>query len=258
MKKSLVILTLTLSCILIGGCGMDHKIVEDTINKLKEESKYKDVEVHTEEEMKDYALLRLKEKYNKEFEFEEDLRYRPENDDIMCLNGHAHVIGDEELRCYFGVTEPNQFRDNYASNYYKEDIKKYLEPTLKNISSEYEISVGYDINSKVFDPEMDFKKYLYNDKCEIYYTAYVKEVSDYHQYIPIIREWMEVLYKADYKWYFELHDIDDKDKYYFTLDPGDNGFNSPEDWKDELIYKYILSRLEFQELDKEYNMSKMD
>lgn len=242
MKKNLLLSSIILGCVLMGGCGMDQSLTTSKQKILE----FKNADVHTEEEMKDFALQCLKDKYGYNFEFEQDLTYAHENgheNRPLYLNGHVHVVGNETLRCYFEVTEPNIFRDNYASNYYKEDIIAYLTDKIGDMPSAYEIEVTNRISNTVFDPNMDFKDFLYQCDCEVSYTAYVPATDDPHEYIPIIRKWMDVMYNADYDWYFELHDIQDKDLCYFTLHPGDNGYDSTDDWDDETIYNYIMDNL---------------
>ena len=242
MRKWLKLSGVILGCVLMGGCDMIHILKETT----QEVAEFKEAEVHSEEEMKTFTLQCLKEKYNNEFELEDDLIYAHEHgeeDRPLYLSGHAHVVGKDDLRCYFEVTEPNIFEDNYASNYYKEDIDAYLRKKNGPMSSEYDIEALNNISNKVFDPNMDFKEFLYKYPCDVFYTAYVPATSDVHEYIPIIREWMDVVYAADYDWYFELHDLNNKELCYFTLDPVDNGFDSTDDWDDETIYEYILSNM---------------
>ena len=226
---------------LLGGCGIRKGAVSYIKDSIKAEIAYKDVNVSTEEEMKAYALERLQDKYNQAFEIEEIFYYNHEDGEEgmpMKLKGRAHVEGDESLYCYFKVTQPNWFEDDYATNYYKEDITNYIEESLKGISCDYELYIDHDLTVKNYNPKMDYKEYLYDGLCGIDYTVYVDESEDYHTYIPLIREWMDVLYAADYKWYFEIYDK--KGKLYYTLDPGDNGFHSSEEWTDESIYENII------------------
>lgn len=239
MWKMSVIGSLLWVSILAGGCSMT--------NDIQEKMKYKDIEVHTEDEMKEFALESLKEKYKQEFEFVDDFIYEHEDGEEnkpMYLNGYAYVATNRELGCYFEVREPNKFVDDYATNYYEDDIKQYLKESLKGGLSDYEIFISYNLSDRTFKPTMNFRKYLYDDNCCINYTAYVEQSEDVHTYIPLIREWMKELYKADYRWYFELHDTENKSKKYFTLYPGDNGFDSVDDWTDDYIYECICSNID--------------
>lgn len=95
---------------------------------------------------------------------------------------------------------------------------------------------------------MDYKDYLYSGQTTIFFYAYVEDVEDHSEYVPLIKAWMEKLYNADFKWYFELREKGNDELHYFTLDPGDNGFTSVDDWSDELIAKYIEDNI------KSYNM----
>lgn len=242
MKEKLKIAMLLGICILAGGCTMNSHLVEGIAQSEKGKVDHKDVNVSTEVDMKDYALKVLEEKYGQAFEIASILKYDHkdgEENKPMYLNGYAHVIGNEDLDCYFVVTEPNEFVDDFATNYYKEAINKQLSKDFSDLSNEYDIFIDHDLTDKVFDPKMDYQKYLYNKQCCIDVTVYVPYSEDAHDYISVIRAWMDKLYGAKYDWYFELHDQEDKDKCYFTLDPGDNGFDSADDWSDELIYDYI-------------------
>ena len=240
-RKIGVGMSLVIMSSLMGGCGIRSGAVSYIKDSIKAEIVYKDVNVSTEEDMKAYALERLQKKYNQAFEIEEILDYGHQygkEDMPMRLNGKAHVVGDESLFCYFLVTQPHGFTDEYATNYYKEDITQYAKESLKGVSDDYEIEIDHSLTAKSYDPKMDYKEYLYDGLCCIRYTVYVEDSEDYHTYIPLIRKWMDALYALDYRWFFEVCDKDGK--WYFTLDPVDYGFDSSDDWDDETIYETIV------------------
>ena len=250
-RKIGVGMSLIIMSSLVGGCTMRSGAVSYIKDSIKAEIVYKDVNVSTEEDMKAYALERLQEKYNQTFEIEEIINYDHKNgeeDMPMNLTGRGHVVGDESLYCYFEVIQPHGFKDDYATNYYKDDITEYVKKGLKGISSDYELYINHHLTVKTYDPKMDYKEYLQDGLCCIDYTAYVDESEDYHTYIPLIREWMDALYTADYKWYLKICSRQDNDKLYFTLDPGDYGFNSSDDWDDEKIYDSIVDNVKYWEL----------
>ena len=245
VSKIYIGVSLLIMSSLIGGCGRHVSTLRNIKENVEAEITYKDVNVSTEEEMKAYALERLQEKYKQAFEIEEILAYGHqdgEEDMPMRLNGKAHVVGDENLYCYFEVTQPHLFIDEYATNYYKEDITQYARESIKGVSDDYEIDIEHSLTAQVYDPKMDYKEYLYDGLCHIRYTVYVEDSEDYHTYIPLIRKWMDALYALDYRWFFEVCDKDGK--WYFTLDPVDNGFDSSDDWDDEMIYDSIVDRVE--------------
>ena len=196
----------------------------------------------TESSMKRFALEKLRSKYGREFELGQQVTYE-EEDGKWYLNGCAYVKGHEELKCYFEVSEPNRFQDDFAVNYYREDILKALKPSLANIEGVYSCEIIHDLSAATFDPKEDYRKFLYDGKCTIYYVAYAKESSSWEEYVDAIKSWMKVLYKADYNWYFVLRDAKCKTKCYFTLESKENGGDTPEDWSDEAIYEAIYSRI---------------
>lgn len=144
--------------------------------------------------------------------------------DLRTIN----VVGDESLVGGFEISEPSKLGEYSSVEENKENMEAYLNPALEDISHEYALFIG--------DNSLD--------DSTIYYTAYIRKESDAHRYIPIIRQWMKVLYQLDYSWYFELRDLNCKDQYYFTLDSADQSFTCSEDWDDELIYAYIVSNLD--------------
>ena len=233
---------------LIGGCGRHVSTLRNIKENVEAEITYKDVNVSTEEDMKAYALERLEEKYKQAFEIEEIFVYGHqdgEEDMPMYLNGKVHVVGNESLYCCFSVTQPHLFTDNYEMNYYKEDIIKYAKESIKGVSDDYKIQIDHSLTAKVYDSKMDYKEYLYDGLCCIRYTVCVEDSEDYHTYIPMIRKWMDALYTLDYEWFFEVCDKDGQ--WYFTLDPGDNGFDSSDDWDDKMIYESIVDEVEYRD-----------
>ena len=215
----------------LGGCAMKKGIVS-------EES----LRVRSEAAMKRFALNKLRSKYRREFELGQQLIYE-EDGGKWFLNGCAYVKGHEELKCYFEVSEPNRFQDDFAVNYYREDILKAIKPSLANIEGMYSCEIIHDLSSATFDPRGDYKKFLYDGKCTVYYVAYAKESSNWEDYIRVIKSWMKVLYKADYNWYFVLRDTKCKTKCYFTLESAQSDKKIPEDWSDDAIYESIYSRI---------------
>lgn len=78
------------------------------------------------------------------------------------------------------------------------------------------------------------------------------EAADHpEEYVPLIRAWMEKLYPADFNWYFELRDKENDELRYFTLAPGDNGFDSTDNWSDEMIARYIADNIAFYHMKED-------
>lgn len=213
------------------------------MNEERFSQEYKSVVVQSEDSMKRFALETLKSKYQREFELSDQLTYE-EEDGKWYLNGCAYVKGHEDLKCYFEVSEPNKLQDDFAINYYREDILKAIKPSLANIDGMYSCEIIHDLSAATFDPDKeDYKKFLYDGKCTIYYVAYVNESNSYEDCVMAIKSWIKVLYKADYNWYFVLRDAKCKTKCYFTLESRENDGKSLEDWSDEAIYDSIYSRV---------------
>lgn len=146
------ILLITICCICLTGCKMSVTDIVNIKDAIRDEQTYEDVEVYSEEEMREYALERLKNKYGEDFEFEEEgLKYGywdKERKDFLYMTGWVHVIGDEEKRCVFKVKEPNDFSDNYEINYYKEEIDSYIRNEWSDLDSDYKIEIDHGLSKK--------------------------------------------------------------------------------------------------------------
>lgn len=236
MKKKLKVMAGIVFCMLIGGCALDEGL------------KDRQVHVETMEEMKTFAKEKLSERYGTPFiimdEKPEALTYVAD-EESKHLSGQAYVKGEPDKSCYFRVEAPHTFKDDFATQYYKEEILAAIQPQLEGIEkSSYNIIIDHDLSSKLIDPsKTSYKDYLYDGHCCLCFTAFTEEKEALEQYIPVIREWMNVLYAADYHWYFELRSSEDQEKILFTLDPGDNGFDASEDWEDDYICRCIESNL---------------
>ena len=198
--------------------------------------------VYTEIEMADFALERLEEKYHKPFEIESSGRMYGHQDGKenkpVSLRAYAHPAGNEEERFFLIVTEPDSFRDNYWVYEYKQEVTKLVEKQLEPFGLKAVLEIDYPVTAEKPSPDLTAEELLHDPECILFFEPRIENQKQKSDYIPVIRQWMEFLYPLDYNWYFELH-RDPDDALIFTLDPGDNGFKSSEDWKDELLESYI-------------------
>lgn len=89
--KTWKIIFLLAGCLALTGCSKDQakkntqNLVRSVIEDVKEYKQHKDIEVHTEEEMREFALQYLEEKYGETFQI----------DEAYCV--YDHLNGHEEL-----------------------------------------------------------------------------------------------------------------------------------------------------------------
>lgn len=162
----------------------------------------------------------LKNRYNTEFTIKEIIF-----DDEEDYSGFAY---DEEGKsCYFLLNDGN-LHDNYSIHYYEDDILSLINGYPKGGT----VTVEYSVYGKRLEGKQDPKEFLYDSNVEIWFSTQVTRKN----FLTVIRPWLNFLYDQDYKWYFEAYD---GQILAFTLDPGDNGFTSSQDWSDEMLLRYV-------------------
>lgn len=203
--------------------------------------------VMSEAEMVDLAKERLREKYGLEFENEAEKKtYSHENgkeSNPMVLRAYAHPAGKEQEQCYIIVKEPNTVMDNYSICEYSNAILAVVNDEAKQFGLEASARVSYPATEERLESGLEADDILHRKDCTIIFEPQAGVDGEASSNIPLIRRWMRFLYSRDYKWHFRLCDERVPSNIIFTLDPGDNGFSSEEDWSDELLAEYISEGL---------------
>lgn len=244
MKTWKVILLLA-GCLALTGCSKDQakkttkNLVRSVVENVNEYQQHKDVEVHTEEEMREFALQCLEERYGKKFQI----------DEAYCvyghLNGHeelpmtlrARVYAEEDAGKIGGifVEEPNIFQDNYSVMLYLDAVEAVIRPEMEKYGLEGAIQISYPLVVGTIGDDLSAEDILYDDSTCICFYAAVEREDDPDAYLPLIRKWLDFLYTCDYMWYFALAYEGDLDRQVIGISKGDYLHTSQEEWTDEEI-----------------------
>ena len=233
----------------LSGCT-----AKEVFNEISDLKDYNDMvtsyDVHTEEEMRDFALYCLEEKYGVPFELSEDYSHyghiNGHEELSLALRGRAYNRDNEDYFCGFSVVEPNHFSDNYFVTWYLDDVKSIIEPELEKQEISAFIDLSYPLLQTTLDSDLTAEDILgmSNMQLSFYWPTELKD--DIHDYLPEIRRWIDFLYSLDYNcdWYFAMTSEDDYNDQYFTIMKGDHGYTSADDWTDEEILNELHIELE--------------
>ena len=216
------------------------RIVKESVDTY---NRHKDVEVHSEEEMREFALNCLEEKYGKPFVIDESYyvyeHFNGHENMPMILNARAYPEGDENDICAFYVKEPNFFKDNYSVNSYLPQIEDKIFPEMEKYGIEGKFDLIYPLSTGTVGDNLSVDDIIYNNGATIYFYQEVEEESDISAYIPLVRKWLDFLYTCDYDWYFTLTAEGNINYQYIGISKGDFGYTSTDEWSDERIIHHI-------------------
>ena len=260
MRKKNLLAFLYVGCFMLAGCSMEKvdsakQTVEEVVHDVKESVEvykmHKDVEVHTEEEMRAFALECLEEKYGKPFLIDETYcEYEHLNgheDKPMALYARAYPEDDEKDVCGLLVEEPNIFKDNYSVNYYLPKIEEKIFPEMEKYGVKGQIEIEYPLMTGTIGENLSAEDVIYDGNTKIYFYQEVADQSDISAYIPLIRKWMNFLYTCDFKWYFTLTAEGNINYQYIGISKSDYGYTSSDEWSDERIIEEIESCMRMSE-----------
>ncbi len=249
MKKAKILVIAFSMAFVLCGCSnalSTANVAKEKVENMLNENNYKDVEVHTKEEMCDFALGCLKDKYGKEFviDYEKFCKYKEGKDTDSgkaLLKARAYPVDAPSEVCGFTVEEPNKFKDDYYAYLYKDEIKEIIDPQLEKYGLEHDFQIYNDVQlAGLPDENITAEEFLANKGTEIWFDIPVDEQEDVNDYLPTIRKWLDFLYSTDeFDWYFSLCSKDEFNKYYFTLKKGDGMKNSSDEWTDEELLTEI-------------------
>lgn len=255
MKKWMLVFLCAGSLGLIGCAEDKVSTAEKTVKKLaqsvKEYNMHKDVEVHTEEEMKEFALKCLEEKYGKKFLIDDAHchynHFNGHEEQPMVLRAKAYPEEDESDICGIFVEEPNVFQDNYSINFYRQEIEEKIVPEMDKFGIEGKIEFDYPYMTGTIGNNLSAEDIIYDkNTCICFFPSAAME-SDMSVYIPLIRKWLDFLYTCDYDWYFALTDEEDMDYQFIGISKGDYGYTSSDQWSDEKIMEGIDGTMSLME-----------
>ena len=230
MKKLMTMIGLLVVSVSVSACG----------NEIKGRVMFSDVEAHTLDEMHDFALYALQEKYGIEFELdtENDVYGHKNGHDDMPIElvGSAYPKGNKEDMCRYEIVEPNTFYDNYSSNKYKTQINEYLQAQMDEYGVQGRAEAKRKPSADIFEGELDIPKYLSNGLVTVYYEMDVPEDVTDEEIMAGIRPWMDLCYTRHFDWYFRVYQGED---IVFTLSDSDHGHKSSGEWSDEEILETI-------------------
>ncbi len=216
-----------------------EEVAHDVKESVEEYKLHKDVDVHTEEEMRAFALECLEQKYGKPFLIDETYceyeHFNGHEDKPMVLYARAYPEGDEKDICGLYVEEPNIFKDNYSVNYYLPEIEEKIFPEMEQYGVEGKIEIDYPLMTGTIADNLSAEDVIYDGSTRLFFYQEVAEESDISAYIPLIRKWMDFLYTCDYDWYFALTAEGDLNYQFFGISKGDYGYTSSDEWSDERI-----------------------
>ncbi|MCR5719964.1 MAG: hypothetical protein K6F84_05310 [Lachnospiraceae bacterium] len=267
MKKTLIFIIAILCCTFITGCSkskpskvMDiaEDVAEYVSDKTSSYTKVKNVNVHTEDEMLEFALSYLEEKYGEEFVIDKSFyKYKHKNgheDAPMVLNARVRPVSDDSLVAAFYLEEPNLIRDNYSAVSHLHEVEDVLFLEFEEHGLEGTIIIDASSLDEDLDEDVTAEDIIYNDKIDIKIYQPVNKDGEMEDNLPLIRKWLDYLYTCDYNWDFGLVAEDDSDYILFQINKFDHGYNSSAEWSD----KELLDRAEFAELTTKKRKEKYD
>lgn len=211
---------------------------------------FKDVEAHTEDEMKEFALEALEYKYGKEFFFTGDyFRYDHFFRDEGPMNLWARVAAADapDLTFTVRIQEPNSISDNYEQTLYHDDVNEYLRTHFEEngLTGDISFKISCDLRADIPQKDMSVEEFLAKKDTEILFTEYVDPVSDWESYIPIIKKWIACLDTLDFGYQFNLKDRTHEDLSFYTCSSHDSGAKLRINDSDDDILEDIKSDTSF-------------
>lgn len=250
LKKLIgIICAAVCTSMIISGCT--GKDIYNEAVALKDYKKMTaSYDVHTEEEMREFALYCLEEKYGVPFEFKDEyVHYGHINGHeelSLELWGRAYNSDNNDYYCGFSVVEPNSFSDDYFVNWYIDDVKSVIRPQMEYHDISGEIELSYPLLATPLDRDLTAEEVLAMSKMQLIFFLPTELKEDIHDYLPELRRWIDFLYSLEYNcdWYFAMTSEDDQNDQYFTIMKGDHGYTSADDWTDEEILSDLHIELE--------------
>lgn len=252
MKKRIIAAILIGTAILTSACSSQDldtlkkdtkRVVKVTEDIVKYKNEYKDIDVHTEEEMREFALEALKNKYGKEFAIDETYcKYNHVNGhdyNPMQLRARAYPVDDPEDVCGIRVREPNEFEDTYSVNKYNSVVAEYLKPQMDEYGVSGIVDISYPDMTGIMEDGLSAEDIIYDGNSCIRFVQITEQKEDITEYIPTIRKWLEYLYTCDFEWYFTLADENDRYYSYAGISKGDHMYTSADQWTEENLLSLI-------------------
>ena len=245
-----ILIISVICCAFLTGCsGSKVQKVKDiagdtadyVTEKTSEYKKLKDVNVHTEEEMLEFALSYLEEKYDEKFVIDKSYyKYKHKNgheDAPMILNARFRPVSDDHLVAAFYVTEPNSIIDNYSMIKHQYDVEDYILPELAERGLDGYITISCPLIKGKVDDDITVEDIIYDEGVDIMFYQPVDPEIPMKDNLPLIRKWMDYLYTCDYEWFFSLTDENNPELLLYQLYKNDHGYTSADDWDDEEILR---------------------
>lgn len=252
MKKKLIVTTILIGMMTLSACSKESmstltKDVKGAVKIVKDEAKYsdeyKDIDVHTESEMRSFALDALKNKYGKEFKIDESYcKYNHQNGrdtEPLQLRARAYPIDDPDDVCGIRVVEPNNFSDTYSINKYNPVVSEYLKPKMQEYGLTGDVEISYPYMVGIMEDGLSAEDIMNDGQACIRFYEKTEKKEDITEYIPTIRKWLDFLYTCDFEWYFALVDENDKYYQYAGISKGDHRYTKAEQWTDDNLISLI-------------------
>ena len=255
-RTSILLIFLLCSAFITGCSGSKTQRVIDiagdaavyVMEKTSDNRKLKDVNVHSEEEMLEFAFSYLEEKYGEEFVIDKSYyKYKHKNgheDAPMVLNARFRPVSDASLVAAFYLEEPGLIYDDYSVISHLHEVEDVLLPDFAGHGLEGMIVLDSSLITEDLDKNVTAEDIIYDDRIYIKVYQPVNRDSDMEDNLPLIRKWLDYLYTCDYNWDFGLVAEDDTDYILFQVNKDDHGYQSGDDWSNE----ELLSSAEFTEL----------
>ncbi len=233
--------------LLLTGCSKSNK-GDDLEN----------IDVHSEQEMLDFALSYLDQKYDEQFVIDKSYyKYKHKNgheDAPMVLNARFHPIGDDHLVGAFYLEEPNIISDNYSIIMHQYEVEDVLFPEFAKQDLSAVISIDASQIRGDLDKDISAEEIIYDDRVTIQVYQPVNRNADMKENLPLIRKWLDYLYTCDYEWDFGLIAEDDNNYILFQINKSDCGYQSADDWSDEeLLYRAEIMEDFTKEFKEKYD-----
>lgn len=214
--------------------------------------KTNEITVHTEKEMRDFALSSLGEKYGKEFVIDETYcKYgrvsRRDKTEKMEFRARAYPVDEPDKYCGILVTEPDSFKDNYFARLYESGVGELIYPEMEKYGVKTNIHIYRSASTQAYDDKITADEFLHQKETTIELFVPVEEEKEISKYVPAVQKWLPFLFSCDYDWYFVLHDKNDRNKRYFNLMKGDKGIESADEWTEDKIIEGIEKALRFNQ-----------
>ena len=127
---------------------------------------------HSSEEAQKYVLAKLKDKYREKFVITEVMTYKEEKIGLNWMIAEVSSKEDSSKTARVYARNTGYFKDDYHVYYYRDEIKKRVEPLCKekDYIQKYETEIEGHTTTTEWTGKETLKKYV--DKAE--YTAILK------------------------------------------------------------------------------------